>query len=204
MPSSSDSNQVVVEQWETESDSSSHSLSLKMEENIAERFSLLFLFSFCFSQCGTLLETQEKRHFCTPCKLFSSLLMNEIHSWISFWKTGECEGLSETQRRSRPPVVSWTESNRAGREREIIQAAFWHALHCGAVIIIPEWSPVGSMRISNVIQIDADTLYIMIHFLFVFFCPALPLSLNKTLSFFLLPFLPLCFLSFHVIRSTHS
>lgn len=51
MPSSSDSNQVVVEQWETESDSFSHSLSLKMEENIAERFSLL---PFFFSQCGTL------------------------------------------------------------------------------------------------------------------------------------------------------
>jgi len=42
VPSSSDSNQVVVEQWETESDSSSHSLSLKMEENIAEHFTLPF------------------------------------------------------------------------------------------------------------------------------------------------------------------
>ncbi len=60
MPSSSDSNQVVVEQWETESDSSSHSLSLKMEENIAERFRFSFLFSSHFSRCGTLLDIQKK------------------------------------------------------------------------------------------------------------------------------------------------
>lgn len=46
MPSPSDSNQVVVEQWETASDSSSHSLSLKMEENIAEHFTLLFSIYF--------------------------------------------------------------------------------------------------------------------------------------------------------------
>lgn len=64
MPSSSDSNQVVVERWETESDSSSHSLSLKMEENIAEHF---FYFPPHFLQYGTLLETQIKNYtFCTP------------------------------------------------------------------------------------------------------------------------------------------
>lgn len=126
VPSSSDSNQVVVEQWETESDSSSRSLSLKMEENIVERFFRFpFLFSSHFSQCGTLLETHEKDTLCTPCKLFSSPLMNEIHFWISFWERRlKMRDWVRHKRKSRPPVVSWTESNRAGRGKRDY-TAFW-------------------------------------------------------------------------------
>lgn len=127
VPSSSDSNQVVVEQWETEK---RQLLSFPFIKDRGERFWAFLSLSFSnfllfFKKCVTLLKCREKATVRTPWKLFSCLLMNEMHFWISLWEMDEDEGLSETQRKWRPPVVSWTESNREGTQRDTIHKAFW-------------------------------------------------------------------------------
>ena len=109
------------------------------------------------------------RHVCTPVKLFSSLLMNEIHFWISFWKTGEDEAWRDTQRDNRPPVVSWTESKRAAREEDrLCKRPSGSTLQYWAVLITRDRIPLFfcyHFKCNSNWDID---IYIKYHFPFPF------------------------------------